>query len=125
MNLDWEFAEILGEVFDAAAAEGIGISITSGWRSPERQQQLYRRLGPKRVARPGQSYHEFGFAVDIQTSPPGALKRVGEIAESFGLRWGGRFKAMKEPWHIDAGNLLSISRAKQVYARGGRLVSIA
>lgn len=123
MNLDWEFAEILTEVFAAAAAEGIGIRITSGWRSPERQKQLYRQKGPRLVATPGKSFHEYGFAVDIQTSPPRALSRVGRIAEEFGLRWGGRFK-QKEPWHIDAGNLLSITRARQVYSQGERLVPV-
>lgn len=112
--LDDDFAAALEDVFAAATEEGIEVRLTSGYRSVEKQKDLLRRWkrgepGIFKPAAPGQSYHNWGLAVDIRTSPPDALRRVGEIAEDFGLRWGGRFG---DPVHLDAGNDFTIEKAK-------------
>ncbi len=108
------FVEILEDVFAEAAEMGILVRITSSFRSVAEQKGLFRRFGPGRAARPGGSFHNFGLAVDIATSPADALDQVGLIAEDHGLRWGGRFTGgLREPWHIDMGSLLTIVEAQQ------------
>lgn len=129
--LDQDFADLLIEVLAAAADEGIFVQLVSAWRDPRQQRVLFKRFGRGRVARPGFSFHEYGFAVDVSASPGGQLRpsaqlnRLGQIAEDFGLRWGGRFKALREPWHLDAGKQISISKARQLYQAGAYLVEVA
>lgn len=113
--IDPDFADVLEDVFQAAADEGIGIRIVSTYRSVGEQSRLYKAFvarGKKGLpaARPGQSYHNFGLAVDIATDPPDALARVGRLAEQAGLRWGGRFR---DPVHIDAGSVVTLREAAQ------------
>ena len=124
--LDDSFAAVLESVSEAAAEEGIEVRLTSGYRSIEKQKELIRRWergepGIFKPAKPGSSFHNFGFAVDIRASPPEALQRVGEIAEEFGLRWGGRFG---DPVHIDMGSpQFTLAKAKKVFSRK-RLVEV-
>lgn len=119
------FGEILEEVFDEAAQRGITVRITSAFRSIAEQRRLFRRFGEGRAARPGGSFHNFGLAVDIATSPADALDEVGLIAEEFGLRWGGRFTGgLREPWHIDMGSVISIAEAQQAVT-ADQLVEVA
>jgi len=52
-----------------SVAQGWDVAITSGFRSMEEQERLYRRwkagLHPLHVARPGCSQHNYGLAVDM------------------------------------------------------------
>jgi peptidoglycan L-alanyl-D-glutamate endopeptidase CwlK len=83
------------------------MTILEGYRSPERQNML-AALGPNvtNVAA-FQSYHQFGLAADcafmrygklvISEKDPWAMqgyRLYGEVAESVGLTWGGRWKMM-------------------------------
>lgn len=83
------------------------MTILEGYRSPERQNML-AALGPSvtNVAA-FQSYHQFGLAADcafmrygklvISEKDPWAMqgyRLYGEVAESVGLTWGGRWKMM-------------------------------
>lgn len=87
-----------------AAAEGITMTITSGWRSPEFQQQLlndaiatYGSLGAARqyVQTPEQSKHVLGQAVDIG----GADADYWLIANG---AWFGLCQIYaNEPWHFE------------------------
>jgi hypothetical protein len=83
-----------------------GAYITSGRRSGEVQQALYIDFitGKSKfpAARPGGSLHERGLAVDIGGLSPSQLKQLGELWESWGGRWGGRFRK-SDPIHFDAG----------------------
>ena len=87
-----------------AAAEGITMTITSGWRSPEFQQQLltdaiatYGSLGAARqhVQTPEHSKHVLGQAVDIG----------GVDADYWLIANGARFGLCQiyanEPWHFE------------------------
>lgn len=72
---------------------GLGYSAryTSGYRSVEKQRQLYTawRAGrsPFPAAPPGSSEHNFGLAVDVVTDAPNQVKQfAGEVA---GLVWFG------------------------------------
>ncbi len=122
------------QVIDAAAEEDIAIRISSAFRSSAEQAKLYsdyrRRLADFHAgirdepglpaAPPGQSFHEVGLAVDVLTDPPDAIERVAEIAEEFGLRWGGDFG---DPVHFDAGNLIPLREARKAF-NARRLVEV-
>lgn len=66
---------------------GITVSVISGYRSYEEQKQLYdeylagKRSGP--VAKPGESNHQSGTALDIQTN--GDLATVAAVFKKYGL----------------------------------------
>lgn len=88
----------------AAALDGVTMTITSGWRSPEFQQQLlddaiatYGSFGAARqfVQTPQQSHHVTGQAVDI--GPP--------TADDWLIAHGNRFGLCRtyanELWHFE------------------------
>lgn len=82
-------------------AAGIRPTITSGFRSFSKQQELRRRYeqgySVLPAARPGLSTHEYGFAVDIVLA--GAPQSVlGDAARAVGLVWAGK----SDPVHVDA-----------------------
>lgn len=86
---------------------GYEMALLEGYRSPERQ-TLLQSLGPS-VTNAGafQSYHQYGLAADcaflrdgklvISERDPWAMRgyeKWGEVTESLGLTWGGRWKLM-------------------------------
>ncbi len=94
------------------ADAGIDVLITSTYRDKESQAALYAKgrtaAGPKVTnARPGQSWHNWRVAFDFvpiengkaQWDDTRAFQRCGEIAESIGLEWAGRWKSFKELAH--------------------------
>lgn len=97
--------------------EGIDLLFTSTYRDKASQDALFaqgRTTAGKIVtkARGGQSYHNFRVAFDVvplrngkpvwgTTGEDGKLwQRVGEIGESCGLEWAGRWKTFKEMAHF-------------------------
>lgn len=113
-GLDERFRTRLGAMMRAAEEEGIDLTITSAYRSPELQAQLYesalQRYGSEAEARrwvapPGRSMHNHGMAVDFAAANGGLLRDpnsaeaiwLRENAERFGLAvpmdW--------EPWQIE------------------------
>jgi peptidoglycan L-alanyl-D-glutamate endopeptidase CwlK len=86
---------------------GYDMAILEGYRSPERQNAL-AAAGPSVTnAKAFQSYHQFGLAADcaflrdgklvISEKDPWAMRGYrlyGEVAESVGLTWGGRWTMM-------------------------------
>lgn len=101
-NLNPELASRLAAML--ADAPG-GISIKSGYRSVERQQQLWdealRKYGDPEiadnwVARPGKSRHNHGLAVDLAYADDAAKAWVHENARRYGLT----FPLSWEDWHI-------------------------
>lgn len=99
----------------ACAAEGINVIITSTLRDHESQAALYAqgRTKPGKIvtnAKAGQSWHNYGLAFDFcpvvggkaQWSDIKLFTRCGEIAESVGLEWAGRWKSFKELAHVQA-----------------------
>lgn len=93
----------------AALLDGIDLLVTSTYRDNEAQAALYAqgRTKPGHVvtnARPGESWHNWACALDVVPLRNGkpvwgtssgidsALwRRVGEIGESVGLAWAGRW----------------------------------
>jgi peptidoglycan L-alanyl-D-glutamate endopeptidase CwlK len=86
---------------------GYDMAIIEGYRSPERQNLLAEMGAHVTNAKAFQSYHQYGLAADcaflrdgklvISEKDPWAMKGYelyGEVAESMGLTWGGRWKMM-------------------------------
>ena len=103
----------LAHAFIAKCTEnGIDVLITSTYRDAESQAALYAqgRTAPGvkvTNARPGQSYHNWRCAFDFvpivsgkaQWNDTSLFLRCGQIAESVGLEWAGRWKSFTELAH--------------------------
>lgn len=96
----------------ACKKQGIDVLITSTYRDYESQNALYaqgRTKAGKRVtnAKGGQSWHNFRCAFDFVPMVNGkaqwndlrTFRKCGEIAESVGLEWAGRWKSFPEMAH--------------------------
>lgn len=106
-NIDPRFHTAL-QSFYGAAPEDIrsGLGITSAYRSPERQAQLYAdavdkygspEAARKWVAPPGKSNHNRGMAMDLGYGSDAARAWAHENAAKYGLA----FPLSNEPWHIE------------------------
>lgn len=102
---------------------GIDVIITSTYRSNEEQAALYAqgrtKAGPRVTnAAPGQSWHNWRCAFDFVPMVNGkadwnnimTFGKCGEIAESVGLEWAGRWRKFKELAHCQftGGNTLAM-----------------
>lgn len=120
---------------------GISPTVTSAWRSTEKQGALYRCSQSKRCRRanpglyralpPGQSLHEAGFAVDISgvaAGPRGAKKitprgrRIIGIMRKNGFQW--RY-GLKDPAHFEANpRRYGYRSAKQAISRSQAICDV-
>jgi peptidoglycan L-alanyl-D-glutamate endopeptidase CwlK len=86
---------------------GYEMALLEGYRSPARQDALARMGSQVTNARAFQSWHQYGLAADcafwrdgklvISEKDPWAMRGYqlyGEVAESLGLTWGGRWTMM-------------------------------
>jgi len=86
---------------------GYEMALLEGYRSPARQDELASVGSHVTNARAFQSWHQYGLAADcaflrdgklvISEKDPWAMRGYqlyGEVAESLGLTWGGRWKMM-------------------------------
>jgi peptidoglycan L-alanyl-D-glutamate endopeptidase CwlK len=106
--LDADFTQRLLMTFKIMKEKhGYDMVIIEGYRSPERQNALAQMGGSVTNAKAFQSYHQYGLAADsafmrsgklvITEKDPWAMRGYqlyGEVAESVGLTWGGRWKMM-------------------------------
>jgi len=78
---------------------GITIRVTSAFRSPQKQRELYGAFKagkmPYVVAAPGSSKHERGLAIDVVSNDLETL--VTLLRDAAGLRWAG----MRDPVHFE------------------------
>ncbi|SDC06555.1 M15 family metallopeptidase [Acinetobacter boissieri] len=87
--------------------------LLEGYRSPDRQNLLSGDTNTTR-AKAYQSYHQFGLAADIAFKRNGKViiserdpwawrgyQLYGEVAESVGLTWGGRWTSIKDYGHTE------------------------
>lgn len=115
------------EVVRRAYDEGINAQISEGFRSYARQNELYaqgRTTSGKIVtnAKGGQSWHNFGIAVDyFLTTNDGSKalwtvnskwRRVAEIAKNLGFEWGGDWKSFKDYPHLQMTGGLSLAQMR-------------
>lgn len=110
-------AQVYSWLNDCRAA-GVEPIITEGLRSYQRQRELYARgrTAPgSRVtnAKPGQSYHNFGLAVDAYPRLAGGepdfdfdpdspvWRKVVALAKHRGLAWGGDWRSFQDYPHFE------------------------
>ena len=87
--------------------------LLEGYRSPARQNMLSGNKNTTR-AKAFQSYHQFGLAADVAFKRDGKVviserdpwawkgyQLYGEVAESVGLTWGGRWKSIHDYGHTE------------------------
>jgi LAS superfamily LD-carboxypeptidase LdcB len=76
---------------------GKDITVTSGYRSVQKQAELYAK-DPTKAAKPGSSLHNFGYAIDVNSSDANKLSTLGLLD-----KWGFSrpLMGMGEPWHIE------------------------
>ncbi|MCZ0872720.1 peptidoglycan-binding protein [Peribacillus sp. AS_2] len=124
------------EMVKRAYQEGIFVQISAGYRSMEEQAKLYGQgrlgyiyegknysdLSKPRVtnAMPGQSYHNYGLAIDyVIVSDDGKngiwtvdekWRRVAAIGKSLGFAWGGDWSSFKDYPHLDMTGGLTYSQ---------------
>lgn len=106
-GLDPAFLASLQQMFQAAPPEiQSHLRVMSGFRSPDRQAQLWQNAlakygspeaARKWVAPPGRSQHNHGNAVDLKYLDPAATAWAHENAQKFGLN----FPLSNENWHIE------------------------
>ncbi len=107
------------------ATQGIDVLITSTYRDLESQAALYAqgrsKPGPRVTnAKPGESWHNFRCAFDFvpivagkaQWADTPTFTRCGEIAESAGLEWAGRWKSFRELAHCQFTGGLSLAQLR-------------
>lgn len=121
-----------------AAGEGYKIRVSQGLRTWEAQDKLFAQgrrgiKGEKIVtnARGGQSYHNYGIAVDFvfivinkktgkeEVSWDERLyKHLGRWAKEVGLEWGGNWHFTDLP-HVQLPNMTSIKALRETYLEAG------
>lgn len=95
-------------VVEAMALLGHPVRIVEGYRSPERQAELYAqgRTTPGNIvtnAKPGNSFHQYGVAVDFVFRNEGynaseeLWQTLGTIGKAHGFDWGGDWKRSDRP----------------------------
>lgn len=106
--LDKEYSQRLLQAFRIMKERhGYDMALLEGYRSPERQDALAAQGSNVTNAKAFQSWHQYGLAADcaflregklvISERDPWAMRGYqlfGEVAESLGLTWGGRWKMM-------------------------------
>ena len=111
-----------------AQQHGIRMVLVEGYRSPERQAELFRE-GRATQAAAGQSCHQYGLALDSAPMRDGRLQwdmedpwtrkayfLYGELAQEAGLVWGGNWR-MGDFVHVEMGP--QCRAARRARARGG------
>lgn len=103
---------IATELIEEMAILGHPIRITEGYRSPERQNDLYAqgRSTPGNIvtnAKAGESFHNYGVAFDVvfveggYSVPEAQWQRLGLRGEKLGLEWGGRWVNFVDRPHFE------------------------
>ena len=89
-------AKLQAAAKDFFAATGNKLQVNSGFRSIEEQAALYKQKGPQWAARPGAQMHNYGVAVDIQSSQANYMSQSGILKKNGLTRPIGH-----EPWHVE------------------------
>lgn len=88
---------------------GKKIQVNSGFRSMEKQAELYQKMGPGKAARPGNSMHNYGLAIDINSTDGNKLESMGLLK-----KYGFNRPLSHEKWHVQLagvtkGNMANLS----------------
>lgn len=125
-------------MLDLCGVRATRVLVTQGLRTWEEQDALYAKgrtvqpIGRKNVvtnAKGGQSYHNFGLAIDIvildaigkatwDTSHAG-WGIAAEAGKSVGLEWGGDWTSFKDIPHFQYTGDLTLAECRRLYGAGG------
>ncbi len=114
-GMDQRFSSALDRMIAAAPPDvGKQLRVGSGYRSIERQRQLWEASDKsgKMVARPGGSQHNFGRAADLKYLGGDAKSWVHQNAGNYGLA----FPMDYEPWHIELAGARNMPRNQSAEA---------
>ncbi len=99
--------------------------ITEGFRSNAEQARDRARGSNVTEKGPGESFHNYGLAVDIYPAKNGGpdfsgsgQQQLGVTGEAIGFRWGGRWKIPYDPPHFEMTGGLTIADLKALVAQG-------
>lgn len=132
------FAAILFDFEAKLSAAGLPFAMFMGLRDWQTQDELYAqgRSTPGNIvtnARGGESWHNYGLGADYVWHGPmegltglhwswdcdkSLWQKMGEVAESCGLEWGGRWR-MKDLPHVQKTYGLRIQEAQELWRVGG------
>lgn len=105
----------------AAELMGFQAKITSAYRSPAKQRELYAKylLGqmPYIVAEPGTSPHEKGIALDITSNNQ---EKLVKFMQMLGFVWAGK----KDPVHFSLFRVLETGKLKKKKTIVGKVLSV-
>jgi peptidoglycan L-alanyl-D-glutamate endopeptidase CwlK len=118
-----------------AARQGIKLRITRGLATWAEQQKLYDQgrtaasITKKEAivtnARPGQSLHNYGLAIDVVEMKDGkalwnnpAWNKIGQLGKKFGFVWGGDFQSLVDKPHFEYSGGKSVSQLLAMYNAG-------
>jgi len=124
-------------MLDACAKAGLGVVVCEGLRTWEEQDALYARgrtvkpIGRRywvTKARGGESYHNFGLALDIvvldaigkhgwDATHPG-WRDAARVGKALGLAWGGDWRGFKDLPHYQWTGGLTLAECRALYADG-------
>ena len=127
-RIDPDLQQRVLAIYQVMAQEhGIRMVLVEGYRSPERQAELFRE-GRATQAAAGQSCHQYGLALDSAPMREGKLQwdmqdewtrnayfLYGELAQAAGLVWGGNWR-MGDFVHVEMG--AQCRAAKRARAQG-------
>jgi len=114
----------------------LSMHITEGFRTFKRQQALYdigrNKAGGRTVtnARPGESFHQYGCALDVCFAGPDAYleeddkgdffwKEFGRFSKAHGFVWGGDFTYILDKPHVQLTYGLTLPEIQTLYKGGG------
>lgn len=127
-DLKPDFREMVEDFLQEVAEQGFDVIVTSTLRTYQEQADLYaigRTKPGKKVtnAKPGQSWHNHGRAIDIVPLVNGKpvwnsphWKTIGEIGEMIGMEWGGRWPRFKDFPHFQWTDGMTIKEAMKLHA---------
>lgn len=113
------------QVIDLAFEEKDSLTTVQGRRTFAEQDALFKKRPRVTKARGGQSYHNYGVAVDIAFIVNGKIdwtdslyRDVGRWAARVGLEWGGNWRFVDMP-HLQLNNMPATGTLLAEYNRAG------
>lgn len=100
-------SNLVGMAKEYQEATGKQLTLTSGKRSNEHQERLYRSMPPGMAAPPGRSLHNYGLAVDMDKAQANELANLGLLQ-----KYGFNRPVPGEPHHVQpVGMTVAAARA--------------
>jgi peptidoglycan L-alanyl-D-glutamate endopeptidase CwlK len=119
------------KIIALAAAQGFTLLVVQGLRTIAEQNALFAQGRTKKGkivtnARGGQSWHNYGLAVDFAFVTNGEVdwsdalyRKIGGWAKTVGLEWGGAWHSIVDLPHVQQINGMKTADALAIYNKSG------